>query len=523
MTSKNKHKKNNNGTTNKPSSTSPSSTTATSLPQNTSHKNTKYYWILVGILNIIIVIIARWYYTSNLKPATTSSSSTNTNTNNNTTTTTKPTDNINPNIAKIEKVNNIPLPLILHVYENGQDLVENNTGFPLTITFKEQANILFQDKQFKYYDDDGYFLRKFDDLQHAIDIILSIPTTTTTNNNDIELLPPLRIWRSKREPNLHFIWPTYPRVRYLNRPKSPTKTTDSTSTTNSTKPIILTLISSQPRLFYVSNLVSEEEMIKLKTLAEDPKNPYSMRPSTTGTEAWDANDRKNSKRDIPKDRTSENAFDINSPTAIQIFKRGFEVLRLNIKRRDMFDGLQIVRYFPEQAYQAHFDAFIFNTKVSNGYIFDNRLRKGGNRFATLFLYLSDTELGGQTLFPSAKMTNVDPITREMNSSIFGDGPLPIQDIEKNFKSPPGSWERKLAQDCFSGTHISIKPKAGDAVLFYSMLGDGNPDLLSVHAACPVVKGIKWGANFWSWSQCRYNEGDCVVKVGEDDVNEGYYE
>ena len=37
---------------------------------------------------------------------------------------------------------------------------------------------------------------------------------------------------------------------------------------------------------------------------------------------------------------------------------------------------------------------------------------------------------------------------------------------------------------------------GMAVLFYSLLEDGNGDDLSLHQALPIKKGEKWLANFW---------------------------
>jgi hypothetical protein len=36
----------------------------------------------------------------------------------------------------------------------------------------------------------------------------------------------------------------------------------------------------------------------------------------------------------------------------------------------------------------------------------------------------------------------------------------------------GSWEEKLAMFCHSGAALTIKPKAGSALVFYSQLQDG---------------------------------------------------
>lgn len=48
----------------------------------------------------------------------------------------------------------------------------------------------------------------------------------------------------------------------------------------------------------------------------------------------------------------------------------------------------------------------------------------------------------------------------------------------------------------NGTGFKVAPKKGTAVLFYSLLEDGNGDDLSLHQAMPVKKGEKWLANFW---------------------------
>jgi prolyl 4-hydroxylase len=41
--------------------------------------------------------------------------------------------------------------------------------------------------------------------------------------------------------------------------------------------------------------------------------------------------------------------------------------------------------------------------------------------------------------------------------------------------------------------LAVKPRVGDALLFYSLTPDGGKDKLSLHAGCPVIKGEKWSA------------------------------
>ena len=49
------------------------------------------------------------------------------------------------------------------------------------------------------------------------------------------------------------------------------------------------------------------------------------------------------------------------------------------------------------------------------------------------------------------------------------------------------------------TGLKVKPEKGKVIIFYNMLPDGNMDEYSLHAACPVKKGIKWAANKWVWN------------------------
>ena len=52
------------------------------------------------------------------------------------------------------------------------------------------------------------------------------------------------------------------------------------------------------------------------------------------------------------------------------------------------------------------------------------------------------------------------------------------------------------------TGLSVAPKVGAAVLFYSLRPDGAIDPFSTHAGCPPTEGSaedKWVANLWLWN------------------------
>jgi len=121
------------------------------------------------------------------------------------------------------------------------------------------------------------------------------------------------------------------------------------------------------------------------------------------------------------------------------------------------EPLQVVRYKPNQYYNEHVDYL-----TPSFYPHCPEVQRGNNRFATFLLYLRVSRgPGGHTYFPYARNN-------------LGN------------ETGPGSEGLKL------------KPKQGSAVVFYSMLPDGNLDERSLHAGTPVQKGEKWIANIFLW-------------------------
>jgi len=190
--------------------------------------------------------------------------------------------------------------------------------------------------------------------------------------------------------------------------------------------------------------------------------------------------------EVASTRTSENAFDISSETSKKIFKRAFQLLRVPFKMCQA-DGIQILRYDQKQAYIEHHDYFPKGVRVQSG-TFDFDSENGGsNRFATVFLYLSDVDNGGQTVFPLA-----DPALNPSNRTV----PEEYRDL---FHAD--SWEYKMVKKCFE--KFSVQPKKFSAILFYSQDAKGRLDHRSLHGGCPVLSGLKWAANVWVWNKCRY--------------------
>ena len=293
------------------------------------------------------------------------------------------------------------------------------------------------------------------------------------------------IYEGPTKPGTHFVWPCVNLHTARSVPGLPTN-------------VKLTPLSSVPNVFHISNFLSNQEMEDLIAYSTSQQNPYRMSRSTAGThQSWD---KQGGKENIISTRTSDNAFDIQTHNSLTIKKRAFQLLRLHVYDENMADGIQVLRYQPTQAYINHHDYFAaqqstdFNWNPANG---------GSNRWATVFLYLSDVSQGGQTLFPHSNLVNND---NNMNQS-----PLPSRDELlqklKELNVSPTSWEGQMVLDlCFEPNKLSVQPRKGDALLFYSQTPDGQLDQSSLHGACPVLgtDQQKWGANLWVWNACRYS-------------------
>ncbi|KZV53826.1 hypothetical protein F511_00092 [Dorcoceras hygrometricum] len=202
------------------------------------------------------------------------------------------------------------------------------------------------------------------------------------------------------------------------------------------------VISWEPRAFVYHNFLSKEECDYLISIAEPKMEKSTVVDSDTG------------KSKDSRVRTSSGTF----------LRRGQDKIVRNIEKRiadftfipvEHGEGLQILHYEVGQKYEPHYDYFMddYNTK------------NGGQRVATVLMYLSDVEEGGETVFPAAK---------------------------GNVSSVP--WWNELSE-CGKGG-LSVKPKRGDALLFWSMTPDATLDPSSLHGGCPVIKGNKWSSTKW---------------------------
>lgn len=142
---------------------------------------------------------------------------------------------------------------------------------------------------------------------------------------------------------------------------------------------------------YLTSTFSKEESEGLveRALSETAES-HRIKRSTTGTK----------ENTIFDKRTSENGFDTSGPTAMQLKRRCLSTLGFDEYSEGFTDGLQILRYNTTTAYTPHYDYMSPRARERHDY---DSARKGGNRYATILLYMTDMEEGdgGETCFPSA--------------------------------------------------------------------------------------------------------------------------
>ncbi len=182
----------------------------------------------------------------------------------------------------------------------------------------------------------------------------------------------------------------------------------------------------QPRIVVLGNLLSDAECEALIAAAR----PRLARSLTVAVETGG--------EELNADRTSEGMF----------FERGADALIGQIEARiarllnwpvENGEGLQVLRYPPLAEYKPHYD--YFDPQQPGTPVV---LKRGGQRVATLIVYLNEPEQGGATVFPDV--------------------------------------------------HFEVAPKRGNAVFF--SYDRPHPSTRSLHGGAPVLRGEKWIATKW---------------------------
>jgi prolyl 4-hydroxylase len=181
-----------------------------------------------------------------------------------------------------------------------------------------------------------------------------------------------------------------------------------------------------PRVVVFGNLLSDEECAGLIAQAK-PKLARSMTvDNQTGGE------------ELNESRTSNGMFFQRGETDLvdRVEKRIAKLLNWPLLNGE---GLQILHYRPGAEYKPHYDYFD-PAQPGSATI----LKRGGQRVATLVMYLNSPTKGGGTTFPDV--------------------------------------------------HLEVAPKKGGAVFFSYERPD--PSTKTLHGGAPVIEGEKWVATKW---------------------------
>ncbi len=183
---------------------------------------------------------------------------------------------------------------------------------------------------------------------------------------------------------------------------------------------------SNPHIVVFGNVLSDDECDALIAAAKPRMNRSLTVATKTGGEELNA------------DRTSNGMF----------FRRDENEVVKTLEARlaalvnwpiENGEGLQILHYRPGTEYKPHYDYFDPNEPGT-----PTILKRGGQRVATIIMYLSEPEKGGGTTFPDVQ--------------------------------------------------LEVAPKRGNAVFF--SYDRAHPSSKSLHGGAPVIAGEKWIATKW---------------------------
>lgn len=182
----------------------------------------------------------------------------------------------------------------------------------------------------------------------------------------------------------------------------------------------------QPRVVVLGNLLSADECDALIESAR----PQLARSLTVAT--------KTGGEELNPDRTSSGTFFARgqTPEVARIEARIARLLHWPIENGE---GLQVLHYTPGAEYKPHYDYFDPDEPGT-----PTILQRGGQRLATLVMYLSEPARGGGTTFPDAG--------------------------------------------------LEVAPVRGNAVFFN--YDRPHPSTRTLHGGAPVIEGEKWVATKW---------------------------
>ncbi|XP_057546286.1 probable prolyl 4-hydroxylase 4 [Amaranthus tricolor] len=221
------------------------------------------------------------------------------------------------------------------------------------------------------------------------------------------------------------------------------------STLNSTQfkidPSKVKQISWKPRAFVYEGFLTDQECDHLITIAKSELKRSAVADNDSG------------ESQLSEVRTSSGAFISKAKDEI-VARIEQKVSLWTFLPIENGEDIQVLRYEEGQKYEPHYDYFVDKVNIV----------RGGHRYATVLMYLSDVKKGGETVFPHAELSE------RQRASIAASNDL---------------------SEC-GKRGIAVKPKKGDALLFFSLYPNAVPDQMSLHGGCPVIEGEKWSATKW---------------------------
>lgn len=184
----------------------------------------------------------------------------------------------------------------------------------------------------------------------------------------------------------------------------------------------------EPEIVIFENLLSDAECDRLIELSQPKLKPSTIVENQTGAEK------------VISERTSEGTFFQRAENTL-VSKIETRLAKLMDAPIENGEGIQILHYVKGAEYRPHYDFF---SPENPGSVV--HMQKGGQRVATLIMYLNDVESGGETIFP-----------------------------ELDF---------------------AVAPRKGGAVFFSYCDDAGKLDRLTLHGGAPVIRGEKWIATKW---------------------------
>lgn len=200
-------------------------------------------------------------------------------------------------------------------------------------------------------------------------------------------------------------------------------------------------ISWEPRAFILHDFLSDTECEHLIKLGTPSLRKSTVVDSTTGGSV---------DSDV---RTSSGTFLQYGQDEI-VSRIEERIAHVTMLPYENGESLQILKYINGQEYKPHTDYFHDSVNSDPSH--------GGQRIATVLMYLSTPDEGGETVFPYAKG---DPVS--------GD-----------------EWSECAKQG------LAVKAVKRNALLFYGLKPDGTTDAKSTHGSCPTLKGEKYSATKW---------------------------